>query len=58
MDYSPDGKGVNVSVKFYMAFTQNREEAFRLMQRKHLDNMNQLQYYFSDAFAIRQISET
>ena len=30
-DPSLDSKGVNVSAKFYLAFTESRDQAFRLM---------------------------
>ncbi|TNV85114.1 hypothetical protein FGO68_gene2057 [Halteria grandinella] len=52
-DYAIDGKGVNVSAKFYVAFTRDREEAFRLLQRKHIETMNQLQYFFSDVYHLK-----
>lgn len=52
-DYSADGKGINVTAKFFVAFTEDREQAYRLLQRKHLETMNQLQYYFSETFTIK-----
>jgi hypothetical protein len=50
VDPSQDGKGANVSAKFYLAFTETREQALRLIQRKHLDTMNEVQHFFSRAY--------
>ena len=35
-DNSFDGKGVNVSAKFYLAFTADRREAYKKIQSRHL----------------------
>ena len=45
-DYSPDNLGINVTAKFYLSFTKDKEEAFRLIMKRHVLNMNQLQHYF------------
>ena len=52
VDPSADGKGVNVSAKFYLAFTETRDQALRLMQRKHLDTMSEVQHFFSRAYSM------
>lgn len=35
-DMTPQGKAVNVSAKFFLSFTETREQAFRIIQMKHL----------------------
>ena len=39
-DYSMDGKGINVTGKFHLAFTEKREETYRKMQRRHVLTMS------------------
>ena len=53
---TPDGKNVNVSAKFYLAFTSSREQAYRMIQQRHLLTMNQLQYYFTQTYSAKNVS--
>jgi hypothetical protein len=46
-DYSFDGKGINVSAKFYLTFTETRNETYRKIQARHITTMNQVQHFFS-----------
>ncbi len=46
-DWSADSLGANVSAKFYMGFTSDREQLFRLIQERHLKNMKPMQTFYS-----------
>ena len=50
-DNAIDGKGVNVTAKFSLAFTSKRQDAYRKIQSRHLKNMNSPQDYFSRTIA-------
>lgn len=39
-DYSFDGKGINVTAKFNLAFTSKRQDAYRKIQSRHMKTMN------------------
>jgi len=41
-----------VSAKFYLTFTDSREQAYRIIQMRHLSRMNQLQHFFTSSFRI------
>ena len=55
-DMAGDGKQVNVSARFHLAFTENREQAYRMIQKRHLKTMNPLQYYFANSFEVKNVS--
>ena len=48
-DYTSDNKGINVTAKFFLAFTTSREAAYRMIQKRHILNQNQLQYFYSSS---------
>ena len=37
-DWSPDSRGINVTAKFYLSFTKNRDTLFRMIQKRHFLN--------------------
>lgn len=45
-DYSFDNRGVNVSAKFYLAYTKTKKEAYKLIQQRHILNQNQPQLFY------------
>lgn len=55
-DWSQDGSGVNVTAKFHLAFTNSREKLFRIIQNRHVMNLNPPQHFFALKYAVRQDS--
>lgn len=39
-DQTPDGKGPNISAKFYIAFAPNRTSAYEKMHYRHVKTQN------------------
>ena len=39
-DLGPDNLGINVSAKFYLAFSKSKEEVFRMIETRHIMNQN------------------
>ena len=46
-DWSADGNAANVTGKFWVGFTKNREELYRLIQKRHVLNMSPTQKLYS-----------
>lgn len=46
-DWSADGHGANVTAKFWVGFTKDREELYRLIQKRHVMNMSPTQKLYS-----------
>jgi hypothetical protein len=53
-DWSSDGQGANVSALFHLAFTNNREQLYRIIQKRHVLNLNPPIYFHSMAYKTKQ----
>jgi len=53
-DWSADGLGANVSAVFHVAFTNNREQLYKLIQTKHVLNLNPPMYFHSMVYQTKQ----
>jgi hypothetical protein len=46
-DSDKEGKGLNVTASFTLAFTRSHDEAEQFLLSKHFDNISPLQYFYA-----------
>lgn len=54
-DWTPDGKGINVSAKYWVGFSTNRDYLYRIIHKRHVLNQNHLQYFYANSFSVQQV---